>query len=164
MINKKILIVEDEKAIRDMVRYSFINGDFILLEAENVQQAFNTVADERPDLILLDWMLPGKNGIDFIRELKKDSETSDIPIIMLTAKSEESDKVYGLTVGADDYIVKPFSPKELIARIKTVLSQSRQRLSALKSPSHSVLVSLMVKQRLSKLGLFWTMINDKLFF
>lgn len=124
MIEKNILIVEDEKAIRDMIKFLFINSQFVLHESENVTEARECIFTKKPDLILLDWMLPGKNGVDFVKELRTDPATVDIPIIMLTAKSEESDRVQGLSAGADDYVVKPFSPKELTARINAVLRRS----------------------------------------
>jgi two-component system, OmpR family, phosphate regulon response regulator PhoB len=121
-MDKNILIVEDEKAIRDMIKFSFFNSGFHLIETESVKQAQTVLAHEKPDLILLDWMLPGKNGVDFAKELRStDSKSADIPIIMLTAKSEEHDKILGFGAGIDDYVVKPFSPKELIARINAVL-------------------------------------------
>jgi two-component system, OmpR family, phosphate regulon response regulator PhoB len=116
-----ILIVEDEKAIRDMIKFSFFNTNIKLIETENVKQARDKIFHEKPDLILLDWMLPGKSGLDFAKELRDDKDNAEIPIIMLTAKSEEKDIINGLTAGVDDYVVKPFSPKELIARIHTIL-------------------------------------------
>lgn len=94
------------------------------LEAENSQQAHAIIVDRKPDLILLDWMLPGTSGIELARRLKRDELTGDIPIIMLTAKGEEDNKIQGLEVGADDYITKPFSPRELVARLKAVLRRS----------------------------------------
>ncbi|MGD9107549.1 MAG: response regulator [Gammaproteobacteria bacterium] len=115
-----ILLVEDEAPIRAMIRFA-LHHDFKIEEAESVKCAHQKIASKIPDLILLDWMLPDKSGIDFIKELKKNPLTRDIPIIMLTAKAEEENKVRGLTTGADDYITKPFSPRELIARVKTVL-------------------------------------------
>jgi len=130
MSKKNILIVEDEKAIRDMVRFSFFNSNFVLYEAEDVNQAREQIITQKPDLILLDWMLPGMNGVEFARELRSenppetDNEASKIPIIMLTAKSEEKDKIKGLNAGMDDYVVKPFSTKELIARIYAVLRRT----------------------------------------
>ncbi|MCU7938704.1 MAG: phosphate regulon transcriptional regulator PhoB [gamma proteobacterium symbiont of Bathyaustriella thionipta] len=130
MSKKNILIIEDEKPIREMVRFSFFNSDFILDEAEDVNQAREKILAHPPDLILLDWMLPGMNGVDFAKELRSkntlgiDSEAVKIPIIMLTAKSEEKDKIKGLNAGMDDYVVKPFSTKELIARIHAVLRRS----------------------------------------
>jgi two-component system phosphate regulon response regulator PhoB len=116
-----LLVVEDETAIRDMLRFALETAGFNLAEAETVSEAERQIANHTPDLILLDWMLPGINGIDFARRLKQQTHTKDIPIIMLTAKAEEINKIKGLETGADDYVTKPFSPRELIARIKTVL-------------------------------------------
>lgn len=117
----KILIVEDEGAIRDMLGYALMKAGFLCEEAADTEAARSTLKAERPDLILLDWMLPGMSGIDYARRLKSAPETRDIPIIMLTAKGEEADKVRGLETGADDYITKPFSTGELVARVKAVL-------------------------------------------
>ena len=117
----KILIVEDEGAIRDMLGYALMKAGFLCEEAADTQAARSTLKAERPALILLDWMLPGMNGIDYARRLKSAPETRDIPIIMLTAKGEEADKVRGLETGADDYITKPFSTRELVARVRAVL-------------------------------------------
>jgi len=117
----KLLIVEDEAAIRDMVRFALPNKEFYLIDAEDGSKAIRVLADHIPDLILLDWMLPGMSGIQFIQWIKKKDDLCDIPIIMLTAKAEEENKVRGLMSGADDYITKPFSPNELIARIRSVL-------------------------------------------
>lgn len=124
MAYKKILIVDDEPAIRDMLRVALEMADYDCLEAEDAHQALTLVIDEQPDLILLDWMLPQTSGIEFARRLKRDELTADIPIIMLTAKGEEDNKVQGLEVGADDYITKPFSPRELVARLKAVLRRT----------------------------------------
>lgn len=117
----KILIVEDEGAIRDMLGYALMKAGFLCEEAADTQAARSTLKAGRPDLILLDWMLPGMSGIDYARRLKSAPETRDIPIIMLTAKGEEADKVRGLETGADDYITKPFSTRELVARVRAVL-------------------------------------------
>ena len=117
----KILIVDDEQAIRDMLRMTLELANFECIEAENTADALAQVHDDRPDLILLDWMLPGGSGIEFLHKLKKQSGSSDIPVIMLTAKTSEDNKIQGLDVGADDYITKPFSPRELVARIKALL-------------------------------------------
>ena len=117
----KILIVDDEGAIRDMLGYALMKAGFLCEEAADAQAARSTLKAERPDLILLDWMLPGMSGIDYARRLKSAPETRDIPIIMLTAKGEEADKVRGLETGADDYITKPFSTRELVARVRAVL-------------------------------------------
>lgn len=116
-----LLVVEDETAIRDMIRFALPKDEFIMLDAENTSQAQTILATQIPHLILLDWMLPGQSGIEFIKKLKQHELTNNIPVIMLTAKAEEENKIKGLETGADDYITKPFSPNELIARIKTVL-------------------------------------------
>lgn len=121
MSQKKVLIVEDESAIREMMKFAFHNSDFTLLEAEDAEQAQVIIFKERPDLILLDWMLPGLSGLGLAQRLKKDKFSQDIPIIMLTARGEENDRIRGLDTGADDYVTKPFSPRELMARIKAVL-------------------------------------------
>ena len=120
----KILIIEDEIAVREMLTFTLKNNGFETFEAGNSEEAFNIVSKNNINLILLDWMLPGKAGIDIARSLRASIETKELPIIMLTAKSEESDKIMGLESGADDYITKPFSPKELIARIKALLRRS----------------------------------------
>ena len=122
--NKSILIVDDEAPIRDMLRIALEMADYRCLEAEDAQQAHAIVVDEKPNLILLDWMLPGTSGIELARRLKKDELTAAIPIIMLTAKGEEDNKIQGLETGADDYITKPFSPRELVARLKAVLRRT----------------------------------------
>lgn len=110
MSEKTILIVDDEAPIRDMLRLALEMADYKCLEADNAQDAHSLIVDNKPDLILLDWMMPGTSGIELARRLKKDELTADVPIIMLTAKGEEDNKVQGLEVGADDYITKPFSP------------------------------------------------------
>lgn len=121
MLHKNILIIEDESAIRDMIRFALTPAGFNTAEAGNVAEAEQQLSQQLPHLILLDWMLPGMSGIEFAKKLKRDAVTQNIPIIMLTARAEEENKVKGLEVGADDYITKPFSPLELIARVKTVL-------------------------------------------
>ncbi len=120
-----VLIVEDESAIQELISYNLRNAGYIALCADSAEQAAVMVNDVLPDLILLDWMLPNMSGIEFARSLRRGQRTKQIPIIMLTARVDESDKVTGLEIGADDYITKPFSPRELIARIKAVL---RRRL------------------------------------
>ncbi len=135
----KLLIVEDEAAIRDMIRFALPVEEFELMDAENTTQTVRLLADQIPDLIILDWMLPGKSGIDFIQWIKKQENLKDIPIIMLTAKAEEENKIMGLMSGADDYITKPFSPKELIARIKSVL-----RRGTLVSPNSEIKIRSLV--------------------
>ena len=125
MPERRVLIVEDELAIREMMKFAFHNSDFVLLEAENAEQAQVIIMDDRPDLILLDWMLPGMSGLELAQQLKGNSDTKDIPIIMLTARGDENDRIRGLDCGADDYVIKPFSPRELLARIKAVLRRSQ---------------------------------------
>lgn len=124
MSDRTILIVDDETSIRDMLRVALEMADYHCLEASNAQEAHSIIIDEKPSLILLDWMMPGTSGIELARRLKRDDVTSAIPIIMLTAKGEEDNKIQGLEVGADDYITKPFSPRELVARLKAVLRRS----------------------------------------
>ena len=120
----KILIIEDEKAVREMLCFTLKNNGFETLEAEDSNSALDALKENEINLILLDWMLPGKQGIEISRIIRSSSEIKDIPIIMLTAKSDESDKVLGLESGADDYVTKPFSPKELVARIKALLRRT----------------------------------------
>ena len=118
---KRILIVEDEQPIREMVVFALAGAGYEMREAADARQAQASIAECLPDLVLLDWMLPGISGIDFARRLKRDDLTRELPVIMLTARAEEEDKVQGLESGADDYITKPFSPRELVARIRAVL-------------------------------------------
>ncbi len=134
-----LLIIEDEEAIRDLLRFSFPAAEFTLLDAETVGQGIHLLADKIPDLIILDWMLPDKSGIEFIKWIKQKENLKDIPIIMLTAKAEEAQKIQGLMVGADDYVTKPFSIAELTARIKTVL-----RRGLLTSPENEVIIGNIV--------------------
>ena len=124
MAKHRILIIDDEPAIREMVAVALELADFDVLEADNAQRGHEIIVDQRPDLVLLDWMLPSISGIELARRLKRDDTTAEVPIIMLTAKSEEDNKIQGLEVGADDYITKPFSTRELISRIKAVLRRS----------------------------------------
>lgn len=124
MTGKTVLIVDDEAPIREMIAVALEMADYNCLEAENAQQAHALVIDKRPDLILLDWMMPGTSGVELARRLKRDPLTAETPVIMLTAKGEEDNKVQGLEAGADDYITKPFSPRELVARLKAVLRRT----------------------------------------
>ncbi|OZG75058.1 phosphate regulon transcriptional regulatory protein PhoB [Hahella sp. CCB-MM4] len=124
MASKQVLIVDDEPAIREMIAVALEMADYDYLEAGDAREAHSLIVDQKPDLILLDWMLPGVSGIEFARRLKRDQSTSEIPLIMLTAKTEEDNKIQGLEVGADDYITKPFSPRELVARLKAVLRRT----------------------------------------
>ena len=125
-MQKRILIVEDEPAIRDMVAYALRKGEYEPAHAGDAREAQAAIAERVPDLILLDWMLPGTSGLELARRWRKDALTRDIPIIMLTARGEENDRVGGLEAGVDDYVVKPFSARELLARIRAVLRRSRE--------------------------------------
>jgi two-component system, OmpR family, phosphate regulon response regulator PhoB len=118
---KQILIVEDERPIREMIAFGLKRAGFDVREAEDCRAARAQLADRRPDLVLIDWMLPDMSGLELTRSLKRDRETREVPIILLTARAEETDKVTGLEGGADDYVTKPFSPRELVARINAVL-------------------------------------------
>ena len=124
MSDQTVLVVDDELAIRDMLRMALELAGFNCLEADNIRDAHALVVDERPDLVLLDWMLPGGSGVELLRRLKRDDATCGVPVIMLTAKTTEDNVVQGLEVGADDYITKPFAPRELIARTKALLRRS----------------------------------------
>ena len=121
-----ILIVEDEPAIREMVAFALRTQSYQPICAQDAKEAFQAIAEKIPDLILLDWMLPGISGIDLVKRFRKDANTKDVPIIMLTAKGDEADRIAGFEHGADDYVVKPFSARELLARIKAVLRRSRE--------------------------------------
>lgn len=121
MKGKKILIVDDEFAIRDMLRMALEISDFDCIEADNILDAHRLIVDERPDVVVLDWMLPGGSGLELLRRLKRSDTTASIPVMMLTAKAAEDNVIQGLDVGADDYMTKPFAPRELIARIKALL-------------------------------------------
>ena len=123
----KILLVEDEAPIREMLGYTLMKEGYTLREAADVEQARPILAHDKPDLVLLDWMLPGMNGAEYARRIRNNPDTSDIPIIMLTARGEEADKVRGLDIGADDYITKPFSTIELLARIRAVMRRTKNR-------------------------------------
>lgn len=120
-MSTSILVVEDEPAIQELISVNLSFAGHKVLRAFDAEQAQILIRAELPDLILVDWMLPGSSGINLARKLRSDERTRHIPVIMLTAKGSEQDKVDGLEAGADDYITKPFSPKELIARIKAVL-------------------------------------------
>ena len=121
---KTVLIVDDEASIREMIVIALEMAGYNCIEAEDCRKAHALVIDHKPDMILLDWMLPGTSGIEFARRLKRDELTQEIPIILLTAKGEEDNKIQGLDAGADDYITKPFSPRELVARLKAVLRRA----------------------------------------
>ncbi len=124
MSEKTVLIVDDEAPIREMIAVALEMADYACIEAANAKEAYTAIVDQRPDMILLDWMLPETSGIELARRLKRNESTAEIPIIMLTAKTDEDNKIQGLEVGADDYITKPFSPRELVARLKAVLRRA----------------------------------------
>lgn len=135
MANEKILVVDDEEYILELISFNLTNNGYKVIKANNGIDAVRLAIEEKPKLILLDLMIPGKDGYDVCREVRSNSEIRNIPIIMLTAKSEELDKILGLELGADDYITKPFSVRELLARVKAVL----RRFSVVE-PESSVLV------------------------
>ena len=125
-----VLIVEDEADLVTLLRYNLESEGFRVAEAGNGEEALVLVQEEPPDLILLDWMLPMLSGIEVCRQLRRRPETAEVPIIMLTARGEEGDRIRGLECGADDYVTKPFSPAELIARVRAVLRRARPGLDA----------------------------------
>ncbi|MBA4503609.1 phosphate regulon transcriptional regulator PhoB [Marinobacterium marinum] len=122
--SKRVLIVDDEAPIREMIAVALEMAGYECSEADNAQDAHAQIVDNKPDMVLLDWMMPGTSGIEFARRLRKEEVTADIPIIMLTAKTDEDNKIKGLETGVDDYITKPFSPRELVARLKAVLRRT----------------------------------------
>lgn len=124
MSEKTILLVEDEAAIREMVCMALERANYNVWQAADSAEANRILADGMPDLILLDWMLPGASGLEIARQLRRDEVTREVPIIMLTARSEEEDCIRGLDSGVDDYMTKPFSPRELLARIKALLRRT----------------------------------------
>lgn len=124
MAASKILIVEDETAIREMIAFHLSRAGFDTFEAADCRSARRLLADERPDLALIDWMLPDMSGLELTRMLKRESTNDELGIIMLTARADEFDKVAGLEGGADDYVTKPFAPRELVARIQAVLRRA----------------------------------------
>lgn len=146
-MQKRILIVEDEASIRDMVAFALRKADMEPVHAADARAAQLAIAEKVPDLILLDWMLPGMSGLELARRLRKEQLAREVPIIMLTARGEEMDRVNGLDAGVDDYVVKPFSSRELVARIRAVLRRSQGEDSEgmievgrlrLDSPAHRV--------------------------
>jgi two-component system, OmpR family, alkaline phosphatase synthesis response regulator PhoP len=128
MVNtgQKILVVEDEPDIRKLVQYNLTQERFRVLEAEDGEQALKIVQRDKPNLLILDLMLPGLSGIELCRILRDRSETARLPILMLTAKAGEADRVLGLEMGADDYLTKPFSPRELVARVRAILRRAER--------------------------------------
>jgi len=134
-MSQNILIVDDEPSIRQMLGFTLSGDGYRYVEAGDAEEAQAQIEEYEPVLILLDWMLPGVSGVDFARKLKREPRTQGIPIIMLTARGEEADKVKGFEVGADDYVTKPFSTRELLARVKAVLRRAAQQpASALGAP------------------------------
>lgn len=126
---EKILVVEDEPAIQELLAFNITQAGFQVLRAEDAECMWEQLRTQLPDLILLDWMLPNTSGVVLAKQLRADARTKDIPIILLTARGEERDKVLGLESGADDYITKPFSPRELMARIRAVLRRHAPQLA-----------------------------------
>jgi two-component system phosphate regulon response regulator PhoB len=124
MSNLNILVVEDEEAIREMLIMALGQNQLNVTAVDSAEEALKTLADKTMDLLVLDWMLPGISGVELARRLKNDPHYKQLPIILLTARGEEADKIRGLEIGADDYMTKPFSPKELVARIKAVMRRS----------------------------------------
>ena len=124
-----VLIVEDEAALVTMLRYNFESEGYRVSEAVDGEEAILLVIEEPPDLILLDWMLPSLSGIEVCRRIRRNESARDVPIIMLTARGEDSDRGRGLDSGADDYMTKPFSPRELMARVRAVLRRSPTKRS-----------------------------------
>ncbi|OGQ50632.1 MAG: DNA-binding response regulator [Deltaproteobacteria bacterium RIFCSPLOWO2_02_56_12] len=129
MSGQKILVVEDEPDIRKLVHYNLAQERFKVIEAEDGEKALKLVQREKPHLIVLDLMLPGLSGLELCRNLRERPETSQIPILMLTAKAGEADRIVGLEMGADDYLTKPFSPRELVARVKAILRRTEMQSS-----------------------------------
>ena len=123
-LKRTILVVEDEKDIRELIRFHLEQEGYTVREAESGEEALERVASDRPALLILDIMLPGSDGLEVCRRLRATATTASLPIVMLTAKAAEVDRILGLEIGADDYITKPFSPRELIARVKAVLRRT----------------------------------------
>jgi two-component system phosphate regulon response regulator PhoB len=126
MSQQIVLIIEDEAAIRDMLKFTLSASGYSVREAPDAEAGWKIALEDKPDLILLDWMLPGMSGVDFAQKVRQNSQTQSLPIIMLTARGEEEDQVKGFDSGADDYVVKPFSPRALVARVQALL---RRQLS-----------------------------------
>jgi two-component system phosphate regulon response regulator PhoB len=124
MSGNSILVVEDEADIRDMLSFALERGGYAVTEVADAEEALRRLDGPLPDLVIIDWMLPGMSGLDLARRLRRDQLTAELPLIMLTAKGDEGDKLKSFDVGIDDYVTKPFSPRELVARIKAVLRRS----------------------------------------
>jgi two-component system phosphate regulon response regulator PhoB len=124
LMSAKVLIVEDEQPLAEMLAYNLEAEGFVVLQAESAEEAEMLVAEEQPDLVILDWMLPQVSGIELCRRFRSRPDTRSMPVLMLTARGEESDRIRGLSTGADDYVVKPFSLPELLARVKAILRRT----------------------------------------
>ncbi|HSE90175.1 MAG TPA: response regulator transcription factor [Candidatus Binatia bacterium] len=133
---QKILVVEDEPDIRKLVQYNLTQERFNVLEAEDGEQALKLLQRERPNLVILDLMLPGVSGMELCKLLKQRSETAKLPILMLTAKAGEADRIVGLEMGADDYLAKPFSPREMVARVRAILRRSEAKPATETAPAY----------------------------
>ena len=138
----RILIVEDEEALAEVLRYNFDREGFDPVVVTDGEEAILAVEEQQPDLVLLDWMLPGTSGLTVCQRLRRRAETRSLPIIMLTARVEEADRIRGLESGADDYVVKPFSPIELVARVRAVLRRAHPALAEEKLGFNDVAVDL----------------------
>ncbi len=124
MAGRTVLVVEDDSDIREMLAFSLQRGGYSVIESEDAEQALDKLGSVLPDIMLVDWMLPGMEGPEFIKRIRRDDLAKNIPVILLTARGEEYDKLRGFETGADDYVTKPFSPKELLARMKALLRRS----------------------------------------
>lgn len=129
MAKGRILLVEDDQALAELLRYTLVREEFEVQQTVDGEEALLLAAESPPDLVLLDWMIEGTSGIEVCRRLRRGAATANVPIIMLTARSEESDRIRGLELGADDYVTKPFSPRELVARVLAVLRRVRPALA-----------------------------------
>ena len=141
-----VLVVEDEPSIQELIAACLQHAGHKALRANSAEEAVRLANETLPDVVLLDWMLPGMSGIQYAQRLRADERTRDLPIIMLTARSEEHDKVAGLDAGADDYLTKPFSPRELMARIKAVL---RRRAPQIPKIALKLAACVLIQQRIA---------------
>jgi two-component system alkaline phosphatase synthesis response regulator PhoP len=137
MASQTILVVEDEPDIRKLVQYNLVQERFKVVEAEDGEQALKILQREKPNLVVLDLMLPGLSGLELCKILRERQDTAQLPILMLTAKAGEADKVVGLEMGADDYLVKPFSPREMVARVRAILRRSEAQITSERSSSYA---------------------------
>lgn len=128
-MNPTILVVEDEPAIQELLAINLKHAGFLVVRAGSAEEGENAIRSALPDLVILDWMLPGQSGVALAKKLRQDERTRELPIIMLTARVHEEDKILGLEAGADDYVTKPFSPKELVARVRAVLRRRAPHLA-----------------------------------